>query len=544
MRRSEQYTVPEQLFSLPPEGTYRQAYQELPLLQRFYLLIRAWFGSADITTIIKEHELEEVKTRVMNADEMLADVSIPALRSGFHSRARVVAQHVNALKNVFTYVRGSGAGGFLREALQRLDPHLFETLTASCSVPEDLLTNPATTISGAKEVVSDHLQQSLDVNKDAIRSHLDPAWRSIEALAALATVDFKGLIPEKTSEGIRTPMRIVRKPLTELAATVDLCIRNKHTSAIKIAAEYTGTRAGTQTKAHELIWSALDDLHTAVPLFDLVRLAADEPRLTPTQLSVQTNWWARFSAAWFETINVGPFLLRRRSLIVEEILRNEFDIHESNATWIPASLYQRSVGALRRLAQALRFRDTRTMAGVLAREQHLLTTPDRAKILEAHVDLDNALARLEELMGTGDERGMIGDELKRLSHSDADGAMAGMHKINVYAKHRPDVRVLIDQALDALETIAFAFHTNRQNVRKVLSAGGVRIELEEDGVPPSEIFDLITSSYRRLVTALRSLIMVEHELIGAPATASATEETPVVTQGDTTPREAQEAARG
>lgn len=532
MRRSEQYTAAEQLFTLPPEGTYRQAYQELPRLQRFYLLIRAWFGSADITTIIKEHELEVVKARVMNADETVVDVSIPALRSGFHSRARAVAQYVKALKNVFTYVRGSGAGGFLRDALKQLEPDLYETLTASCNVPEDLLTDHATTISGAKELVSDHLQQSLEVNKTAIRACLDPVWRSIEALAALGTVDFKGLIPEKTSEEIRTPMRIVRNPLTELAATVDLCMRNQHTTAIKIAAKYTGTRAGSQTKAHELIWPALEELHNAVALYDLVRLAADEPRLTPTQLTVQTNWWARFSAAWFETINVAPLLLRRRSLMVEEILRHDFDIHESNATWIPASLYQRSVGALRRLAQALRFRDTRTMAGVLAREQHLLATSDRAKILEAHVDLDNAFARLEELMGIGDDRGMIGDELKRLSHADADGAMAGMHKINIYSKHRPDVRVLIDQALDALEIIAFSFHTNRQNVRKVLTSGGVRIELEDAGVPPSEVFDLITSSYRRLVTALRSLISVEQELIGAPitVTASATEEEPQVSE--------------
>ncbi|MFW5695065.1 MAG: DUF5312 family protein [Alkalispirochaeta sp.] len=521
MRRNEQYTVPEKLFTLPPPTTYLRAFQELPLLQRFYLRVRAWFGSADITTVIKEHELEAVKQRVERADETLADVSIPALRHGFHSRARAVAQHVNALKNVFTYVRGSGAGGFLRAALKRLEPQLYETLTASCNVPEELLTDPATTIAAAKEAVSDHLQQSLEVNQDAIRSHLDPVWKSIEALAALATVDFRGLIPEKTSEDIRTPMRIVRKPLTELAATVDLCVRNRHSSAIKIAAEYTGTRAGTQTHAHERVWPAIDELNATVPLLDLVRLAADEPRITPVQLSVQTNWWARFSAAWFETINVGPLLLRRRSLIVEEILRNEFAVHESNATWIPASLYQRTAGALRRLGQAQRFRDTRTMAGALAREQNLMTTPDRAKILEAHVDLDNSFARLEELMGSGESRGLIGDELKRVSHTDSDGALAGMHKINVYAKHRPDIKVLTDQALDALERIAFSFHTNRQAVRKALAAGMVRIELEEGDIPPSEVFDLITTSYRRLVTALRSLVSVEQELVGAPATAAA-----------------------
>ncbi|MEX2445063.1 MAG: DUF5312 family protein [Alkalispirochaeta sp.] len=538
MRRSDQYTVPEKLFTLPPQGTYREAFHELPLLQRIYLRIRAWFGSADITTVIKEHELEEVKRRVVDADESLVDISIPALRSGFHTRARAVAQHVNALKNVFTHVRGSGAGGFLREALKRLDPQLYETLTTSCNVPEELLTDTSTTIATAKETVSDHLQQSLDVNKEAIRAHLDPVWRSIESLATLATVDFRGLIPEKTSEDIRTPMRIVRKALTELAATVDLCIRNRHPTAIKIAAEYTGSRMGTHTKAHELIWPAIDELNGTVPLFDLVRMAADEPRITPVQLSVQTNWWARFSAAWFETINVGPFLLRRRSLMVEEILRNEFDIHESNATWIPASLYQRTVGALRRLAPANRFRDTRTMAGALAREQHLMTTPDRAKILEAHVDLDNAFARLEELTGTGEDRGLIGDELKRLSHTDAEGAMAGMHKINIYAKHRPDVKVLIDGALDALERIAFSFHTNRQNVRKALSVGSVRIELKEDGVPPSEVFDLITTSYRRLVTALRSLVSVEQELVGAPATATVAGASDAETDDDTSHEEA------
>ena len=517
MRRSEQYTVPDKLISIPSRETYRRAFHDLPWLQRIYLLIRTWFGSADITTVIKEHELDEVKRRVVARDATVADVTIPALKNGFHTRARAVALKTQALKTALSQARGSAAGAFLRAALEHLDPQLAETILASTTVPDDILSDPAATVASARKVVVDHLHQALEINKKAITGHLDPVWQCLESLAALGTVDFAGLIPEGSSADIRTPMRIVRQPLTQLACTVELCLRNRHRSATRLAMDFAGRRTGKHANADDAIWEAIDELNTAVPLLDLVRLAADEPRLTLAQLSVQSGWWARFSAAWMEAVNVGPELLRRRSMNTEELLRNHFGVSEPPVTWIPPSLFQRSAGALRRLTGAQRFRDTRTMAGALAREQDLMSTPDRARILEVHVELDKAFSRLEEMLGSGEERGTVGDELRRLTHSETDGAVAGMHKINIYSKYRPDVRVLIDQAADALETIATLFDTNRRQVRRALKAHTVRLDIDEEDLPLTELFDLITGSYQRLAVALRSLVRLEQEMITGPA---------------------------
>jgi hypothetical protein len=514
MRRTETYTVPDKLYSLPPRESYHQMYRKLPLLQRIYLTIRAWFGSADLATVIKEQELEEIRRRVTKRDSSVADVSIPALKAGFHQRARAVAQHAAALKPVLAEVRGSGAGVFLREMLKRLDADLHRTIEASCLVPENLLLNPSTTPSAAKTLVLDHLHQSLEVNRRAIEKTLVPVWNALEAISALAGLDFRGLIPESTAADIRTPLRIVRKQLTELACVVEFCLRNRDPGAVRFAAEISGAGGGSRGASAEAIWGAIDALTAAADLVDLVRLAADEPRLALVQISPRTEWWARFCLSWEETIEVGPAILRRRSLVLEDTLRNLFGIEEPNPAWIPPSLYQRTAGALRRLFGCRRFRDARTLTAALAREQNLMPSSERARALEVQVELDQALTRLEELLGAGEGRGRIGDELRRLNYSDGQPAVTGVQKVNVYAKYRLDLRIVIDQATEVLEAISHLFEANRKLVRRAVKARAVRVDLESDDLPHLEILTLITDGYRKVVIGLRSLFAVENELIG------------------------------
>lgn len=523
IRRSEHYTVPDALFTLPEQTVYRDSFRELPLLQRLYLRFRTWFGSADIVTVVKEHELEEVKQRVVARDPAVADVQIPALTAGFHERVRAIARHARALKPGLSAARGTGAGNFLREALRQLDPQLHETITASTSVPEEVVTDPSVSISDAREIVLAHLYEALDINKKAIVDHLDAVWRCLESLAALAAVDYNGLIPAGDARDIRTPMRIVRQPLTQFACTVAMCQRNRHRSAARLAMDYAGRRAGKGPHPDDAVWQVIDDLVSTVPLVDLVRLAADEPRLTLAELSPGTRWWARFAAGWSEMVNPGPTLLRHRSMTVEDILRNHFGVEEPVVTWIPPSLYQRSVGALRRVVEVPRFRASRTMVGALAREQNLLPTSDRATILDHHVELDNVFARIEELFGHGNSRGAIGEELRRVGGADSDSATVGMHKVSIYSKYRPDVRILVGQAADALEATATRFDTHRRSVRRALKAGQIRLDLEDSDLPPVEIFDLVTESYRRLAVTVRSLAAMEHELATGGGTAAAGE---------------------
>jgi len=398
--------------------------------------------------------------------------------------------------------------------LKRLEADLHRTIEASCLVPENLLLNASTTPAAAKTVVLDHLHQSLEVNRRAIETSLAPVWNALEAIAALAAVDFGGLIPESTASDVRTPLRIVRKQLTELACVVAFCLRNRNPGALRLAAEISRGGGGSRTASAEAVWSALDSLTAAADLTDLVRLATDEPRLTLVEIAPRTEWWARFCLSWEETIEVGPAILRRRSLVLEEILRNDFGIEEPNPVWIPPSLYQRTAGALRRLFGCRSFRDARTLTGALAREQNLMPSSERASALEAQVELDQAFTRLEELLGSGEGRGRIGDEIRRLNHADGEPAVTGMQKVNVYAKYRLDLRIVIDQATEVLGGISHLFEANRKLVRQAVKARAVRVDLESDDLPPLEILTLITDGYRKVVIALRSLLAVENELIG------------------------------
>ena len=513
MRRSEQYTVPSELYSLPARDAYREVFRDLPWLQRVYLLIRTWFGSADIVTVVKEHELEEVRKRVQAADEQLADVSIPALMSGFHARARAVALAYRSMKRVLSEARGTGAGAFMILALEKLAPDLHHSVEAAAKVPEETVTDLTVTVGQARESVMNHLHEALEIHRSAITSRLDPVWKSLESLAALGTVDFKGLIPETDNESIRTPMRIVRDQLTRLACVIELCERNRHDTAARIAAEYAAGRIGRQEGSHAALWSAIDELSASVPLVDLVRLAMDEPRLSLAQIEVKSSWWARFTTAWHDTIRIGPTLLRRRALMVEQHLTDYFAVQEGVPSWIPASLLQRSIGALRRLVETPRYHETSTMVGALAREHELIPRPERARILEAHVELDKALSRLEELLGRGNERGAIGEELRRISQAGGEGGITGMHKINMYAKYRPDLRVLLDTALTAMATISESLGRYRSQIRKALKARTVRVDVNEDDLPPEEYLDLIVSGYRDLALRVRSLVAIEQELV-------------------------------
>jgi len=512
MRRSEHYTVPDKLYSFPEAGTYRKAFHELPFLQRVYLRIRTWFGSTDIVHVLKEYELEEVTRRITAHEGKILDPSIPALLDGFHTRVHTVAQKIEALKPVLTEIRGAGAGPFLREELERLAPDLYRSIDVSTVIPEELLTNPATTAKDAREAVLEYLLQALEINAKTIREHLDPVWNSLEALAILSTVDFATLIPANINRGARIPIRVLKEPLIRLTCSIELCMRNNRPDVIQRAAAFATHRIGKRFTAQETIWTAIETLNSGIPLVDLVRLATDEPRLELARITTRSGWWKRFSASWIERIDVQSPLLRHRTMIVEELLRNRFDITEPALGWIPPTLFQRTLGAVRRLGAAQRFRDTRTLAGTLAREQGLMTTSDRARILEAHVELDTAYSKIEELTGIGESRGTIGDELRRVTATESADTMAGFQKMNVYSKHRPEIQVLLGQAIEGLTAISSYFERNRAPLRKALRTGTVRIDTSSDELPPIDLLELITDGYNRLAVALRGLFTLEHEL--------------------------------
>jgi len=518
MKRSERYTVPEKLYSVPDRSVYREAFRDLPLIQRIFLTIQKWFSHVDIAGVIKQHELDEISRRIVGADMAILEPSAPALREGFYARVRAVRDHLSGLKLVFMEIRGTGAGPFLVEMLQRLDADLYAMIDASCTIPEELMTNPATTAAEAKTAVRRYLMQSLEANAEAIREHVSPIWDSIDALAFLATVDYTSLAPGDAKNNQQIPLRAVKESLLPFTYGVDLCIRNRKPAAIREATEFVSRRIGRRFKMHETVWDAIDAVHAAIPLADLTRLAFDEPRLELAELTTSTRWWKRFVTAWLERLDVEAPLLRHRTIVVENLARNAFGVTETTVTWIPPSLFQRAIGVIRRLGSAQLFRDTRTMVGALAREQNLMPAGDRAGILEAHVELDAAYSTLEELTGIGESRGTIGEELRRIQRSDSPDSITGVHKMNVYSRHRPEIRGTIDRVVESFQTISGLFRRNRAQLRRALKTGGVRVDLGSESHSAVEVLELITDTYQQLAVALQGLAALEEELTATPAT--------------------------
>ncbi|TVR67471.1 MAG: hypothetical protein EA427_13655 [Spirochaetaceae bacterium] len=491
---------------------YRDLYADLSLLGKIAIFLRCWFQAEGVEEAIRHREYRALYRRLERDHQEVVDPGLPMLLGGFTRRIVELVKRMSVIKTVVDEVTGERAGKFLQSALKTLDPDMAEQIERAANLTEELLNDYTITLAAAEQALKDSLQQALSVHQPHLLRQLGPVWSCLIALKHLSQTPMKSFLPAGGTREPRIPLRVVREDLIQLYRELQYARKYQEPRGLDIAVEFATQRLGRSFSLYRGIWEVIDDLLETIPFLDIIRLALEEPRATVEPAKHPQEWWPIFEASWISFLEAGPSLLRHRSYRIESILHDDFSVVAPAITWVPTSLFQRSVGALRRLASGPEFRLTRVFVGTVAREEGLLRPFNRKELLAAHVSLDQQLDRMEEFIGTGENRGKIGEEVKRLSASTNDASLVRIQMTGVLSKYRPAVRTMITDAIDALDTIHRVCSMEEKTIAKGFPRISAALADTLGDASPRYALDLIVHRYGPLVETLRGLLAIEREL--------------------------------
>lgn len=514
MRSTDNYTVPEEVVELPGDEQYTEGYLQQSLIHRLMIWIRVWVSGQPLATVLRQNELRRLQATLQRSWGDVIDVPRAMLLAGFFDPVRELGRRVAPMRPVLDAVSRGTNAAFLQAMLAVRDPEVAQQLRTAAELPPELLDNPAITAREATATLHRRVDEALQIHEKVIRRHLGSVLLAMHGMAALAQVNWETLMPvgEKTVQS-RIPLRAVRDDLVELYRHLVFCAAFPALDALTTAAEFASRKLGRQFSVSRDLWSHIDEVLRVIPLEDLVRLAREEPRLVVRQVSHDTgDWWSTFAASLQEHLNGGPTLLRQRTMKIESLLRDDYHVNSPPPTWIPVALYQRSAGAVRRLALGDDFRRTRVLVGSISREENLLNGASRKRLLQAHVELDQRIDELEELIGTGDIRGKIGDELNRLKEGAQDKSIQRMQQTALVGRYRHRIGSILDNALNSLETIHQVCSSEYRTIARAIPQVGAVVAESLGDTSPRVVLDLIVQRYPQLVGTLRGLSILEAEL--------------------------------
>jgi hypothetical protein len=512
MRRTEHYTaLPETIIKPPPE-TYRDSFSKLSLLAKISVSLRMWLKGETLDEAVREREYHSIRRQLERDHQDIVDPAAPALMHGFCDRVYELAKRLGSIGTVVDEAVGARAGRFLQKLLASIDPETAEQLESAIRVPEETLDDPDVTLEAANRSMKEQVQQTLELHQATILRDLGPTWTALMGLRNLAKVPLKELVPARTSKGSRVPLRIVKDPLIELYRALEFCRDHQSSHGLDAAADFATQRLGRNFSAYRGIWDTIDEFLTAVPFLDLIRLALEEPRAKVKKIKLDQSWWRTFEDEWMDSYDAGPAIIRHRAYRIEAILHDDFAVAAPMVTWIPTSLFQRTVGSLRRLATGSEFRLTRVFVSTIAREEGLLRPTSRKDLLNAHVLLDQQIDKLEELLGSGENRGKLGEEIKRLHQEQSDAAMVRIHMTGLLARFRPPVQMLVNQSLSALGTIRRVCRAEERTIVKSFPRLNALLSDTLGGATPRYVLDLIIHRYGPLAELMRGLYAIEAEM--------------------------------
>lgn len=512
MRRSEHYTAAPGGVTVPDRDVYRGLYAELFLLGKIAVYLRCWFQGESVEDAVRHRENRVLYRRLERDHQEILDPGVPMLLSGFTRRIVELAKRMSVVKTVVDEVTGERAGRFLHSALKTIDPELSEQLERAVKLPENLLDDYTISLAAAEQALKDSVHQALDVHQPHLLRQLGPVWSCLTALKHLAEIPMKNFLASSNPREAKIPLRVVREDLIQLYRELQYCHKYQDARGLDIAVEFATQRLGRSFSLYRGIWEVIDDLLETIPFVDIIRLSLEEPRAKVEPAKHPLEWWPVFEATLFESLEAGPSILRHRTYRIESILHDDFSVVAPAITWVPTSLFQRSIGALRRLASGSEFRITRVFVGTLAREEGLLRPVSRKDLLNAHVLLDQMLDRMEDFIGTGENRGKIGEEVKRLSASTSDASLVRIQMTGVLSKYRPAVKTMITDAINALDTIHRVCTTEEKTITRGFSRIGASLADTLGDTSPRYALDLVVQHYGPLVATLRGLLAIEREL--------------------------------
>lgn len=455
MRKSERYTVPLPSATAPPPVVYHDRFREFPFWYRWYLRALALINGMTIEQIVRRHDLSELRRRLAVVARDLVDTDGPALLPGFHHRLRELDRARRRVSTALQEINGNARGRFLVHVLERNDPETHHALENAAAIPETLLESTETTLAVAQEAVRTHLTAELEMHRALIHRVVHPLWESLQCLNLLKKFDMGPLLPPDHTGGVsRTPMRIVKTPLQELYQVLELVRRHSNRDATEYAWEYARRKAKVNPGPPGVIWSAVEEFSNAVPLGEMTRLAWDEPFLEIPPVSIRAEWWESYRHAWLSTSveRVGSQLFTHRNEQVREILSRAFLIDRPPHSWVPSELYPATLGYLLLIARSEYFHDTRRAVTQLVIDGVFRHLDTRNALHQAALQIDQALERLTALLGDGESRGTLGEELHRIRGKSVGTSLVRRRLVGLYERHRPRIRRAIEDVIGSLAT--------------------------------------------------------------------------------------------
>lgn len=502
-----------EMINAPGPDVYRTLYGDLSLLSKVFLLIRRWFQGETVEAAVRHREYRILYRRLERDHHEIVDPAIPMLLEGFARRLQELAKRITVIHAMVEEVSGERSGRFLQQVLKKVNPEIAEQLEQARNLPDAMLDDHTITLTDANAALKQNVEEALHVHQATVLREVGPVWACIVALTHLSQVRTRNMLPSGSTRDARIPLRVVRDDLITLYRELTYARQHRNPQGLDMAVEFATQRLGRSFSLYRGLWECIDDLLESVPFVDIIRLSLEEPCASVEPVKHRQDWWSVFAASWLDSLDAGPGLLRHRSYRIETILHDDFSVTAPAITWVPVSLYQRTLGALRRLAFGPEFRMTRVFTGTIAREEGLLRPVNRRELLNAHVALDQQIDRMEDLIGSGDNRGKIGEEVKRLNASNSDAALVRIQMAGVLSKYRPSVRTMINEAIEALDSIQRVCATEEKTIVKGFPRVNNALADTLGETNPRYVLDLIIHRYEPLVKTLRGLCAVERDLM-------------------------------
>ena len=489
MRRSDRYTIPFPDVQIPSSAVYREAFSRFPVWYRWYIRLRALLSASSVETVTRRHHVHQLRRTLASRSKQLIDPAVPALLTGFHDHIRVLIREMQAIGPSLDEATGSARGSFLKVALADRDTRLNGVLERATHLTDSERDDPERTLAD-------------------VRASVQQALRSLNVLAR---IDMDTLLPVDGARREETPLRVVEHTLVNLYQATELCYRNTAVEATELAVAFARPRIRSSPRSARGIWIAIDAFLTEVPLRDIIRFSREEPFLTVPTIELKTDWWPPFARTWIDAAveRCAGELLEHRHRHILDTLGNTFKVDHEPPVWIPSTLQPRTLGVLLLLAGSDLFQDTRRVITQLVIDATFYHLDTRNTLHQMALQLDQALERLVQTLGSGDSRGTLGEEVQRLQQRSGPSSIVHRQLTTVYERHRPRLRTAIEECVEALRTAGAIIGRTIDGRERAFELTDFHGPTFTSDLPPRELLQIVATTWLSLGRMVHGLYMLE-----------------------------------
>jgi hypothetical protein len=511
MRRTERYTIPFPDAVTPPPAVYREAFLTFPFWYRWFIRLRSLFSASSVEATTRRHHLHELRRELLREARGMVDPAVPALLPQFHRYIRELIQQREAIAPALDEATGPARGTFLKIALADRDSGMHNRLQKAVHLTEEELSDPTRSLADVREAVRMRMETLLIDNRTRISSVLEPIWLALRSLNVLSRIDLNSLLPVMAAKREETPLRVVGNVLISLYQVLQLCRDHTSPVATELALAFARGRIRSRNRSHRGIWIALESLGNDVPLLKIIRFARQEPLLTVPALNLKTDWWTPFSSTWVYAAverSDGELLEHRYGQLIG-LVRTVFQVEAQPPVWIPSALQPKTLGILILLADSDLFHDTRRVITQLVIDATFYHLDTRNTLHQMALQLDQALERLTVLLGDGDTRGTMGEEIQRLQQRSGPSSIVHRQLSTVYERHRPRIRSAVNECIEALNTGGAIISRNMDGREHAFDITDFHSRTFSGDLSPRALLEIVAEYWPRLGSMIKGLLNLE-----------------------------------